>query len=216
MPAFRSARPLKTATDWATSVVVAKGKPAPYNERQGPQRCSAHRARACASSAPQGSGMLRGRSRGIVSKQTVVICACIFLGGFVAGQAASTPKPGYSHDGQHWRELTDFQRILYVRGFSLGYQDATTTKEALAGKYLDDAQRVLLTKVDRYLAGKAEGRHKVGEIVNAITTFYGDYRNVSVCWEPAITFSVMSVYGSPPSNAELAGARQGSASGGCE
>jgi hypothetical protein len=60
------------------------------------------------------------------------------------------------------------------------------------------------------------GHHNLGEITNAVTTFYGDYRNVSVCWEAAVTFSVMSVYGNPPSNEELARARQGSPKGGCE
>jgi hypothetical protein len=150
-----------------------------------------------------------------MSKHVVAICACIFLGGFVGGWAAGN-STGFSHNGRHWQELTDFQKTLYVRGFSMGYQDAVATKAALVGKSLNDEQRALLTKTDRYLSGKVEGHHNIGEIVGAVTTFYADYRNVSVCWEPAVTFSVMSVYGDPPSNEELARARQGSASGGCE
>jgi hypothetical protein len=151
-----------------------------------------------------------------MSRRIAVVCACIFLGGFAGGWAAGASSGGYDYNGQHWRELTSFQRTLYVRGFSVGYQDASAAKEALAGKSLDDAQGALLARIDRYLSGKGEGHHKMGEIVSAVTTFYDDYRNVSVCWESALTFSVMSVYGDPPSSEELTHARQGSAKTGCE
>jgi hypothetical protein len=151
-----------------------------------------------------------------MSKRVVSFCACIFLVGFVGGWALGNSKAIFTHNGHYWQELTDTQKLLYVRGFSMGYQDAVATKEVLAGKSLSDSQRELLSRIDRYLSGKAEGSHKIGEITNAVTTFYADYRNVSVCWEPAVTFSVMSVYGNPPTVEELAHARQGSAKGGCD
>ncbi len=58
-----------------------------------------------------------------MSKHVVAICACIFLGGFVGGWAAGNSKAAFSYNGQHWQGLTDFQKVLYVRGFSMGYQD---------------------------------------------------------------------------------------------
>jgi hypothetical protein len=151
-----------------------------------------------------------------MSKHIVAVCACIFLGGFAGGWAAGNSKAVVSYNGQYWHEVSDSAKLFYVRGFSTGYQDAVATKEALAGKSLNDAQRALLMRTDRYMSAKEAGHHNIGEITNAVTTFYGDYRNASVCWEPAVTFSVMSVYGNPPSNEELARARQGSAGGGCE
>jgi hypothetical protein len=141
--------------------------------------------------------------------------ACIFLGSFVGGWAVGNAKASFSYNGQNWQALTGFQKLLYVRGFSVGYQDAIATKEALAGKSLNDAQRALLMRTELYLSGKGEGHHSISEIINAVTTFYGDHRNVSVCWEAAVAFSVMSVHGSPPSDEDVARARHSSGEG-CE
>jgi hypothetical protein len=42
-----------------------------------------------------------------MSKRAAAICACIFLGGFLCGWATENSKDAFSHNGQHWQELTD-------------------------------------------------------------------------------------------------------------
>src|SRR5260370_41604807 len=56
----------------------------------------------------------------------------------------------------------------------------------------------------------------VDPIVDTMSTFYGDYKNVAVCWPYALTFSAESVAGRPPTELELDIARKVAAESGCE
>ena len=150
-----------------------------------------------------------------MSKHVVAICACIFLGGFVGGWAAGTAQSHYQFDAAKWRALTDFEKVIFVHGFHQGYSSAADVKEILARKDLSPSARVFAERVDRELTGG--GRHvTMGQLATEMSTFYADFRNEPVCWTAALTFSINALNGTPVTEQELNGVREGSAKSGCD
>jgi hypothetical protein len=82
-----------------------------------------------------------------------------------------------------------------------------TTKKLVAPQLLRVADIVGLGK---------NSNITVGDIENATTAFYSDYRNAPVCWRDAFQFSVWSLSGDAPKEQELNSARKRGAESSCK
>jgi hypothetical protein len=68
-----------------------------------------------------------------------------------------------------------------------------------------------------FFAGWAFGQRQItGKVDNAVSSFYGDYRNVSVCWNQAVQFSIWSLSGDAVTDQEIDAARKSKAESDCK
>jgi hypothetical protein len=119
-----------------------------------------------------------------MSRPMLATCACvILLGGFVGGWALSTQ---YQRNGRGWARLTHEERFYFMVGYDIGYAEANYLSDIIASKSGTPSQIALSKEMHRLLSGKGEGRHTRKEIVDAVDTFYNDFRNQSVCWTVAV------------------------------
>jgi hypothetical protein len=141
------------------------------------------------------------------------LCAfALFTGGWLAGFAQSE----YQHNAATWKTLTTFEKVLSLEGFHQGYSTAADAKELLRNSKITGPKRALVETMDRDLLGDGlNKRLKVGELASAVSTFYGDYRNASVCWNQALTLSSMATNGDTVTDQMLNDLRALSAKSGC-
>lgn len=68
-------------------------------------------------------------------------------------------------------------------------------------------------EIDRNAASPA---YTYGQLAATVSTFYDDYRNMPVCWDEAVSFSIASLRGNAAADQELAAARKRGAENGCK
>ncbi len=149
---------------------------------------------------------------------TVIVCFwLVFLGGWAFGQ-----KKILAYDGTTWRTLSRSERATYVLGFLHGYE-AGAIDRMLCRDCVGPQLKAQLQEIQVDWGARAQNRidilikdNAVDPIVDTMSTFYGDYKNVAVCWPYALTFSAESVAGRPPTERELDIARKVAAESGCQ
>jgi hypothetical protein len=158
-----------------------------------------------------------------MSKIIVVGCSCVlvFCSGWVFGQQ--------NLDASKWREYgktDDLARTMYVKGYVAGYSDGDSAMEKITvalmkDNPMDDAkkklvapQAVRLSQVSGF--GIVNPDMTIGKVMDTMSSFYGDYRNSSVCWNQALQFAVWSLNGDTPTEQELSEARKRGAESGCK
>jgi hypothetical protein len=116
-------------------------------------------------------------------------------------------------------KLARFERLredTVCQWIPSGLQRRCGRKGVTRRQQIASPSRAFLEKLDRDLLGDGPNKQvKVGEVASAISTFYGDYRNATVCWAEAIAFSVMAVNGDAVTDQELNDTRARSAKSGC-
>ena len=147
-------------------------------------------------------------------KLVFALYACAFFaGGWLAGFAQSE----YQHNAATWKTLTTFEKALYVNGFHQGYSSGADAEELLADSRVPGPKRAMVETMDRDLRGDGPNKRvKVGDLANAVSTFYGDYRNASVCWNQALTLSAIATNGDTVTDEMLNNLRASSAKSGCK
>jgi hypothetical protein len=154
-------------------------------------------------------------------KITVAVCCVIvFFAGWTFGQTT-----GGGNNGANWKTLTAFEKSIYALGFSRGYGEGF--EEAAAAAIVSiQSQRPLPVftpeqkKKFSELAAQARdhayiGKAAIGQIIATVDTFYGDYRNMPVCWNDAVLFSSVSLEARAPTQESLEAARKSGAETGC-
>jgi hypothetical protein len=134
------------------------------------------------------------------------------------------------NNGNSWRTLPSSTHAFYVAGFTEGYALALVHEEVLIAaknapekvpsmtlaqkKYYEETLRWAKRIVPFKFAG---GTPKpVEQLEGALDTFYSDYRNMPVCWDEAMLFSLASLAGNAATDQELDAARKKGAESGCK
>lgn len=158
-----------------------------------------------------------------MQKRCIVACCCAltFLGGWAFGQAIRGGT-----DGAHWRALTTSGKILYAGGFLRGYDQGflEAGSAAIMSRQSQQAPPVLTPEQKEKVFKLAEqardhafiGKATVGQVIATVDTFYGDYRNMEVCWDEAVLLSSVSLDGRAPTQEQLDAARKRGAESGCK
>jgi hypothetical protein len=144
----------------------------------------------------------------------------VFSAGWcMGGVQADEHFPG----GTGWKSLTPTERDLYVAGFLHGYSTAIVHAGALADakeKHQDTSSMPADEKSELTMAKKVLPlflRDPTGSQLDpTITTLYGDYRNMPVCFDDAILLSAASLAGNAATDQELDAARKRGAEKGCK
>jgi len=137
------------------------------------------------------------------------------------GKAPTTTRK-VGRDGTDWGTLTRNQQASYASGFADGYEQG-----AMEGGGLDEERRMYAAQEIR-AALTASGAPKAHltvlfgdagangyQVADAVSAFYNDFKNVRVCWNLALVFSVEALAGEPPTEERLNEARKVSAEQGC-
>jgi hypothetical protein len=154
-------------------------------------------------------------------KRIAVACCCgvFFVVAWAFGQQAL--------DASRWSEYgkrDELARTMYVKGYLDGYADGDSAMEKITVVLTtDDPPDALKKKLVApqalrlpQMIGLGKNRDvTVGKIKDAMSSFYGDYRNAPVCWNAALQFSVWSLNGEAPTEQELDSARKRGAGNGC-
>lgn len=147
----------------------------------------------------------------------IVCCGLVFLGGWAFGQR----KP-LVYDATAWRTFSRSERATDVLGFLHGYE-AGAIDRMLCKDCVGPQMKAPLREIQADWGARAQNRidifikeNAVDPIVDTMSTFYSDYRNVAVCLPYALTFSAESVAGRPPTERELDIARKVAAESGCQ
>jgi hypothetical protein len=124
-----------------------------------------------------------------------------------------------------WKILSPFEKGLYVLGFCRGYQQGIFDAGSIA--LTNQLQPPTLTPEQKKdaldMAAKAK-KHgnmltsavSMGQITDAMSVFYGDFRNLPVCWDDAVLFSVAALGGQSPTDEDVAASRKAGAESGCK
>lgn len=150
-----------------------------------------------------------------------VCCGLVLLGGWAFDQAE---RGGY--DGARWKPLTTYEKSLYALGFSRGYVQGSDEAVAavIVSMQLQRSRPVPTPEQKKKLSELAAqardhafiGKGTIGQITATVDTFYGDYRNMPVCWNNAILLSAVSLEGRAPTQESLEAARKSGAESGCK
>src|SRR5260370_41839006 len=83
---------------------------------------------------------------------------------------------------------------------------------------MDDAKKKLIApqaaRVSQVIGFGINQDITIGKIMDAMSSFYGDYGNAPVCWNQALQFAVWSLNGDAPIEQELREARKRGAESG--
>jgi len=143
----------------------------------------------------------------------------LFCAGWASGQNAAGPK----YDGSAWNNLRNMDvlaQTLYTSGYVAGYRRGSVVDWVIHGSGkpspLENSKIARLKIESHDLNGLGKNRHvTVAEVQEAMDTFYNDYRNVPVCWDDALVFSVESLNDDAPTEQELDATRKANAETGC-
>jgi len=118
---------------------------------------------------------------------------------------------------------------MYVIGFMHGYVLGKRDTGALALAKLAEGKLPLIPSMtpaqkkdmeegieEAQKAGPVIGRTSALILTAAMSTFYNDGQNASVCWENAVMLSAASLAGTEPTDQELEAARKKGAESGCK
>lgn len=158
----------------------------------------------------------------------LIVVACWFSI-FGAGWCFGNPqKAKLMPGGSTWKVVQESERQVYVIGFMHGYVLGKRDAGALALAKLTEGKLPLIPPMTSAQKkdmeeGIAEAQ-KAGPVIErtsaliltaAMSTFYYDGQNTSVCWEDAIMLSAASLAGNPATDLELDAARKKGAESGC-
>jgi hypothetical protein len=151
----------------------------------------------------------------------VVCCGLTFVGGWAFGQIRDA-----GNNGARWKTLTAFEKNLYALGFSRGYEQGFEEAGATAIVNMQSQRSLPVPTPEQKrkfseLAAQARdhsfiGRATIGQITATVDTFYGDYRNMPVCWNDAVLLSSVSLEARAPAQESLEAARKSGAESGCK
>jgi hypothetical protein len=121
-------------------------------------------------------------------KITVAVSSVIiFFAGWTFGQTT-----GGGNNGVRWKTLTAFEKSIYALGFSRGYEQGFEEAGAAAIVSIQSQRPLPVATSEQKkkfseLAAQARdhafiGKATVGQITATVDAFYGDYRNMPVCW----------------------------------
>jgi len=155
-------------------------------------------------------------------KRIAIACCCglIFAVGWALGQQSLSASKWTEYGNEN-----KLARIMYLQGYLDGFDDGDSAMEKITYPLLEDQLQDPTTKkrVAPQLRRVADivglGKNSsitVGDIQNATTAFYSDYRNAPVCWRDAFQFSVWSLSGDAPTEQELNSARKRGAESSCK
>ncbi len=149
----------------------------------------------------------------------------IFLYILLFGAGWAIGAQGY-RNAAGWSALSSIERLMYTSGYSEGYIRGSLEGSIVAAGLLAEKNKGLTTtlgKIDpaklerlqlsmRAQAGTGRNQHmNTIEVQKGIDTFYGDFRNQSICWYDAFKFSAMALNGDTPTEKELSDARESGA-----
>src|SRR6266446_5892267 len=148
------------------------------------------------------------------SMKRLIVVACwlsIFGVGWCFGQTQ------YRNDGNRWHVLPPVAHTFYVKGFTDGYASAMLHGVALA--IATNAPEKVSSMKPAEIKNYEENLRWAKKIVpleskpikefeGALDTFYSDYRNVPVCLDEAMLFSLASITGNAATDQELDAARK--------
>ncbi|HZU45293.1 MAG TPA: hypothetical protein VE994_21630 [Terriglobales bacterium] len=162
-------------------------------------------------------------------KQMVVLAGCLalFYAGWCYGQGQTAKGlPG----GTTWKGVTGSERQMYVVGFMHGYVLGGRDTAAILVAKLEKGELSLPKLRPTTPAQKKDmdegieeaekaaptiGRTSALILEAAMSTFYNDQRNATVCWDKAAMLSAASLAGNAPTDQELDAARMKGAESGC-
>lgn len=148
-------------------------------------------------------------------------CLAIFGAGWVLGSETTV-----AHDGRGWKELPEVSKLMYTTGFFTGYYLAMFHSAALVAA--KEPLPLRLTPAEKKnLFGLTHEAHKFRDyfqrpvatldpLESAVSRFYDNYQNISVCWDEAFSFSILSLAGDAPTEQEVNDARKRDAQAGCK
>src|ERR1700730_285952 len=150
-------------------------------------------------------------------------CIAIFCSGWCLGQGQKTTHlPG----GGDWKALSFADHEFYLAGFVQGYGVGMLHAGSLTIAKLAPEKVSAMTSAEKndYEESLARARQVAPVLLHSpsssglertVSTFYSDYRNVSICFEDAILFSAASLAGNAAKDQELEVARKKGARIGC-
>jgi len=152
-------------------------------------------------------------------RKLAVAALCFTLGGLSGGQDHT------SRDGTMWNALQPREKAFYAVGFMDGSENQGNedgfavfffSLELEGSKNLTPEQESSLRRLlDGVGPIDLPDSVTAGQIENAVTTFYGDYRNAPVCWGDATEAATLSLAGKAPTEKKLEGWRTQDAKIGC-
>jgi hypothetical protein len=155
-------------------------------------------------------------------KRLIVVACWLSIFGAVwsfGNQQAAKPLPG----GITWNATQESEKQSYVVGFRHGYM--TGMQDTLGAAILSDKPKSPLTPAQKKdMEEWAKEARKAGPVIfnqsalilaAAMSTFYNEGQNASVCWEKALMLSAASLAGNEPTTQELDTARKKGAQNGC-
>lgn len=130
-------------------------------------------------------------------------------------------------NGTSWKTLNRFERALYVAGFNKGHAagmsdgmkrvlEVVTAARPASSWTPEERQKLEERAKQMDQKSAANSDLTMGQVEATVSTFYDDYRNMSVCWDDAIRFSTLSLKGIAPTQKELNAARKAGAESGCK
>jgi hypothetical protein len=148
-------------------------------------------------------------------------CLVFFCAGWCFGEINQTGV-----NGTTWKTLSPTEHKFYLSGFVQGYALGAAHAGSMALNRFAPEKVLTLppaekSDYDKTLAWAPRVMRILQQSIaksgleTAVSTFYGDYRNMPVCFEDAILFSAASLAGSTPTDKELNAARKQGAEGGC-
>jgi hypothetical protein len=157
-------------------------------------------------------------------KKTLALFSCLLLFGvgWVFGQQSENARQ-LKENGQTWQAMSLEERVFYVNGFWEGYSSGLTDgyiaakfppRKGELDPFEDLKQPGLVNSRGRISALNAPS-HTAGEVINTMSVFYQDFRNLPVCWAVALKYSVESLSGHPPPDHDLAVIRAADAQVSC-
>ncbi len=157
-------------------------------------------------------------------KKGIALALCFFLSLlFSAGWVFSGESA--AKNGAGWKALTFEQKTFYMMGLSDGYalgmfDGVVVTNANMTGEHPQTPSPVekkkLAVAAEQARSHNMFGSRTLGQLIDTVSTFYGDYQNAPVCWDEAALLSSASLSGNAPTEQEITTARKLGAEHGCK
>jgi hypothetical protein len=152
-------------------------------------------------------------------KKLAAIAVCFTLLGHAWGQH------DFSFSGASWKALDPASKVGYIHGYLDGYGRGRLEEEMIVDYVITpriskspspEEQEELrdLQKVQEI--GVLPDSVTIGQIGDAVDTFYADFRNAPICWSHATFSAFQSLRGSAPDDKFLDSTRTDDAKNGCK
>ncbi len=149
-------------------------------------------------------------------RRKLVVAACWVLF-FAAGWMSASKAQSRMSPAEVWRTMPYAERFAYVSGFFSGYawglidEMNDVSAQVAAGKRTPEQKEILkfMYSVRRHKPDAASW----AEVIDAVSTFYSDYRNLPVCSDNAVRFATSAMLGNAAIEQELQRVRKADAQG---